>query len=548
LRRRGRLFSGVSSGWAAGMTLGIDLVRRLVTSCEVNRKQSEKSNALRIAFWIVLAFSLALWIAFWCVAAPIPAGRDVFVYRDAGCNLALGRGFYSIGLPGTNDLQPHLFASNGPAVPFLFGLFAFLFGCNGYADTLFELLFAAMTTLAVAALLERAIGGQWKLICAALLGFVLPAGLVATQPDRPDIPSLAIFVFACLLARSHHRRLSHLAAPFVAGLCALFFPFGGGICGLAVWGIVNTASERNKMQQFKEWTSVTVKLIRSFLLPIAAVIAFYVVADPTAWSRFVGNGFGTQSGLGAVIHNGYSQLFYHALLSSGLYSLSLVFSSLIVVVIVCCFTIKHIYHRCELRDVILTSVLAILILSPIVFFPQQNNYMAWTRSALLVLLATSQAPLAVEARRRQLTTVVLVIICAAVLPFVGLDALIRMQSKPNYEIAKNEVARYVHALQEAKIDKLIAIPSRLYFLYKENWPQLGDAYYIGPVAKSSDIGGIIECDPDSSHDSKSPKQAYLPPMVLLVYASAGYTPHLLGHQVARHDWGWSCNQFLAEHR
>jgi hypothetical protein len=518
------------------------LDRRLITSCELNRKQSEKSNPRQIAFWGVLAFGLVLWIVFWWVAAPIPAGRDVFVYRDAGCNLALGRGFYSIGLPGTDDLQPHLFASNAPAVPFLFGLFAFLFGCSGYADTLFELLFAAVTTLAVAALMEPAISRQWKLVCAALLGLVLPAGLVATQPDRPDIPSFAIFVFACLLARSQRKRLVHLAAPFVAGLCALFFPFGGAICGVVVWGIVNTAPERNKMHQFTERTSVTLKLIGGFLLPIAVVIAFYVVADPTAWSRFVGNGFGTQSGLGAVIHNGYGELFYHALLSSGLYSLSLVFSSLIVVVIICCFTIKHIYHRCALRDLILTLVIAVLVLSPIALFPKQNNYMAWTRSALLVLLATSQAPLAVEARRRQLTTVVLVIICAAVLPFVGLDALIRMQSKPNYEIAKNEVVEYAHALHEAKIDKLIAIPSRLYFLYKEYLPQLGDAYFIGAVAKFSDIGGIIECDSDSSYrDSK-----YLPLLILFAHPSDGYTPHLLGHRVTRHDWGWSCNQFLAE--
>ncbi len=109
------------------MTLEIDQIRRLVTNCEVSRKQS--SNAMRITFWGVLAFSLVLWIAFWWVAAPIQAGRDVFVYKDAGCNLALGRGFYSIGLPGTDDLQPHLFASNGPAVPFLFGLTRFSSCC-----------------------------------------------------------------------------------------------------------------------------------------------------------------------------------------------------------------------------------------------------------------------------------------------------------------------------------------------------------------------------------------------------------------------------------
>ena len=517
------------------------------TSRYADHNRSEKLDIMRLAYWSVITFGLVLWIVISWMAAPRQAGTDVFVYRDAGCNLALGRGFYSLGLPGTDNLQSHLFASNGPAVPFLFGLFALLFGCNGYADTFFELLFAAMATLAVAALMEPAISRQWKLIGAVLLGLVLPAGLVVTEPDRPDMPSFAIFVFACLLARSQCKQLSHLAAPIVAGLCALFFPFGGAICGLAVWAIVITATELNIGHQRKELTLVTLKLISGFLLPIAIVIIFYQVVDSTAWLRFVGNGFGAQSGVGAVFHNGYGQLFYHAIFSSGLYSISLVFSSLVVAGMVCYFAAKQIYHHFELREVILAMVILIIILSPIVFFPKQNNYMAWTRSALLVLLAASQARMAIEARRCQMTTLLMVIIGMAVLPFVGLDALIRVQSKVNYEIAKNEVAKYAHILQEVKNDKLIAIPSRLYFLYKAHLPYLGDEYLIGAVAKPSDIGGIVECQSSESYSEKEkPAEAYLPPMVLFAHASVRYTPHLFDHRVTRHDWGWSCEQYLAQ--
>ena len=256
---------------------------------------------------------------------------------------------------------------------------------------------------------------------------------------------------------------------------------------------------------------------------------------------------GRQSGFGAVFHNGYGQLFYHAIFSSGPYSISLVFSSLVVAGMVCYFAAKQIYHHFELREVILAMVILIIILSPIVFFPKQNNYMAWTRSALLVLLAASQARMAIEARRCQMTTLLLVIIGIAVLPFVGLDALIRIQSKVNYEIAKNEVAKYAHILQEVKNDKLIAIPSRLYFLYKAHLPYLGDEYLIGAEAKPSDIGGIVECQLGSSYrENETPTAAYLPPVVLFAHTSTRYTPHLLGHRVTRHDWGWSCDQYLAE--
>jgi hypothetical protein len=102
-------------------------------------------------------------------------------------------------------------------------------------------------------------------------------------------------------------------------------------------------------------------------------------------------------------------------------------------------------------------------------------------------------------------------------------------------------------LQEAKIDKLIASPPRLYFLYKSNLLRLGDVYLIGAEAKPSDIGGIIECGASGSfRENERLTEAYLPPVDLFAHASIHYTPHFLGHRVTRHEWGWSYDQYLAE--
>src|SRR5262249_37745098 len=161
--------------------------------------------------------------------------------------------------------------------------------------------------------------------------------------------------------------------------------------------------------------------------------------------------------------------------------------SSIVVLIVCYLISKQLYHGYEHREVVLAVIMLICIVAPIVLFPKQNNYMAWTRSALLILLASSQARLAIEARRRQVTTLMLVIICTSVWPFVGLDVLMRIQSRESYETAKREVGAFAHALDQTNRSKLIAIPSRLYFLYKESVPKIGDAYYIAAEAKPSDI-------------------------------------------------------------
>ena len=187
----------------------------------------------------------------------------------------------------------------------------------------------------------------------------------------------------------------------------------------------------------------------------------------------------------------------------------------------------------------LAVVIVICIAAPIVLFPKENNYMAWARSALLILLTSSQARLAIEARRCQITTLMLLIVGTTVLPFVGLDVLTRIQSRESYEAAKREVGAFAHALEQANAIKLIAIPSRLYFLYKESMPNIGDAYYIAPVAKPSDVGGIVYCK------SEKPTEAYLPGVVLFSHASIRYVPHLAGRRITRHEWSWSCDQYIA---
>src|SRR5262245_13364726 len=134
-----------------------------------------------------------------------------------------------------------------------------------------------------------------------------------------------------------------------------------------------------------------------------------------------------------------------------------------------------------------------------------------------------------------------------ILPLDELNTLIQIQTKASYEVTKSEVAKFARALEEANNKKLIAISSRLYFLYKKNLPQIVDAYYIRAAAKQSDIGGIVECiTSGSSRENETPAEPYLPPIVLFTHASIHYTPHLFGSRVTRHEWGWSCDQYLMD--
>src|SRR3984885_4286526 len=94
--------------------------------------------------WIILGIFTLFWVSFFALMSPQPAGPDVFVFRDAGCNWAQGRGLVAASVPHANTITPVLFASYTPGALVLFGLVASLFGCSGGVDTFYNLALAAV--------------------------------------------------------------------------------------------------------------------------------------------------------------------------------------------------------------------------------------------------------------------------------------------------------------------------------------------------------------------------------------------------------------------
>src|ERR1700752_678667 len=81
--------------------------------------------------WLILGAFAVFWFSFFALTSPQPAGPDVFVFRDAGCNWAYGRGLVAASVPHANTVRPMLFASYTPGALLLFGVAASLFGCSG---------------------------------------------------------------------------------------------------------------------------------------------------------------------------------------------------------------------------------------------------------------------------------------------------------------------------------------------------------------------------------------------------------------------------------
>src|SRR5271154_2821153 len=139
--------------------------------------------------WLILGAFTALWFGFFALMPPQPAGPDVFVFRDAGCNWAHGRGLVAASVPHANTIRPILFASYTPGALLLFGVAASLFGCSGPVDTFYNLALAAVAVFLLYRCFSLAVISGWQRACAALLlGAMLPTGMIAFDSDRPEMP------------------------------------------------------------------------------------------------------------------------------------------------------------------------------------------------------------------------------------------------------------------------------------------------------------------------------------------------------------------------
>ena len=496
-------------------------------------------------FWPIVLGFLVFWLVESCLGAPRGGAPDVFVYKEPGCNMAAGLGFTAWGMPGTGDLDRHLFATSGPAIPFLFGLVASVLGCTGRVNTLFELSFAAVSTIGIAYLLAPSLSRRWRPALALLIGLALPSGLLVSEIDRPGVPAFPIFLLACLAARAPRPLLRTVLAPYLAGICAVFFPFGGALAGLAVW-VIAAGMEPPTLAAISR---LAARQFAAFLVPIALVMALYGWLDPTAGARFLGNGFGSHTGAGAVLSNSYGRLLGEATFSAGAYSLSLVTSSAFSVAIVLAFAVVRGSRR--LADLVLLCGLAAFPLVTVLIFPKQSDYMAWARTGLVVLLLCSAAPLAQRARRSQFVAILVALGCLANIPFVWMETLKQVQTATDYRLAQTDAATFATTLARAPSGG-VAVPSGVYFLYKPLLPQLVDLEFLHELVHGpSDLAGIAACYRGSrdgtpvGEDVLSP-HPYLPPLIPLSRARSHYVPTVFGVRVSRTEWGWSCDHYLTQ--
>jgi hypothetical protein len=518
--------------------------------------------------WVILVAFTILWFGFFALTSPQPGGPDVFVFRDAGCNWAHGAGLVAASVPHANTVRAMLFASYTPGAPLLFGAAASLFGCSSALDTFYNLTLATMAVFLLYACFSLAVTSGWQRLCAALLlGALLPTGMVAFDPDRPEMPAFCVLVVILLL----WRRSPSIAARSLlfagSGVVFLIHPFAG-IAGWLLLAFLLLFDERaaQAQSQTHSWTRRLQVLTAGSAL-YALIIAVWVLSmwlqDPTAPHRFLQHAAGQGTGAGVVLHgakagnagattgvqNGYAVAFRHlfdpAFPASAALAICLVASGLIVAG--CAFFGGN---RAERPSLLLQCgwLLSVLLIFPLAVFPNQTNYLGLSHALLLAVLFIGGFPLA-RVLRGSLTPLILILIASVFMaPWVGLAVLQTVDARASY-YAERMQAQRVRAFfaQRGIANPALLVDAGHYFVYKPFFPNLYNRLYLEPGETTAPYQGLVLC----YSGSRAFSRGQLPwddaldanQWSLIDGGEDTVRVSLAGHPLMRRNWTWMCDVY-----
>jgi hypothetical protein len=509
--------------------------------------------------WLILGTFAIFWLSFFSLSSPLPGGPDVFVFRDAGCNWAGGNGFVAASVPHANTAHPVPFASYTPGALLLFGMVASVFGCSGMVDTFYNLAWATFAVLLLYRCFSLTVSNTAQRVCAAvLLGAVLPTGMVAFDPDRPEMPAFCVLVGILLLWRCTSSVTAKSLLLGCTGLVFLIHPFAG-IAGWLLLAFLLVFDE--------EWTRTGKGRLQVLLAGsgvYALILAVWVLSmwwqDHTALHRFLQHAAGQGTGAGVVLRgakagssdaspaaqNGYAvafrQLFNPAFPASGALAAGLLVSGILVSV--------YAFRGTRRRSLLLQCALLLLVLLvfPFAVFPAQTNYLGISRALLLAVLFIGGFPLA-NALRGTLAPVSLILIAFAVTaPWAGLETLQNVEARASYRNEQHQAARVRLFFEQRGVhNPPLLVDSGHYFLYKPYFSNLYNPNYLEPGDSIAPYQGLVLC----YSGSRAFSRAQLPPVI--GHAANGWNlidggedivrVTLFGHSIMRRNWTWMCDAY-----
>jgi hypothetical protein len=509
--------------------------------------------------WLILGTFAVFWFSFFALTSPLPGGPDVFVFRDAGCNWAGGNGLVAASVPHSNTSHPLPFATYTPGALLLFGVIASIFGCSGVVDTFYNLAWATIAVFLLYRCFSLTVTNTTQRACAAvLLGAVLPTGMVAFDPDRPEIPAFCVLVTILLLWRRASSATARSLLLGCTGLVFLIHPFAGiaGLLLLAfllVFGEESSGPGKGRLQVLLAGSAV-------YALILAAWVLSMWWQDHTALHRFLQHAAGQGTGAGVVLHgtkaassspnaavqNGYAvafrRLFDLAFPASAALATGLVGSGMLLA--------AYAFRGPERRSLLLQCALLLLVLLifPFAVFPAQTNYLGISRALLLAVLFIGGFPLATALRGTKAPLCLILVAFAVTAPWAGLETLQNVEARASYRSALNQAVRvHLHFEQLGIHNPALLVDSGHYFLYKPYFSNLYNPNYLEPGDSIAPYQGLLLC----YSGSRAFSRAQLPPVIgpaadrwnLIDGGENIVRVTLFGHSIMRRNWTWMCDAY-----
>jgi hypothetical protein len=505
-----------------------------------------------------IAMAAAAWLCVYGCVAPPFGGADVFIFKDAGANLALGHGFNSIPAPffdGSSTTM--IFSSYTPLYPLLYGAWAAVFGIGPYANAYFDLCLASVAMILVLKLVlpsvQSAFVRQLLIITAVI---ALPAGGVFLAVDRPEVLAYGLTLLL-LAAWVRVPRFRH-SAPAIGGSAIVFLahPFAGLILLLVLSYLTLTdpTAECGKNAPKSRLLSVIGGwcLFSSVLFAVGAV---FVLLDQHALERFSQHALGTGSGAGVMRRvNGIGDLlpFYkknwrHAFLSSSIASMTMAGSLLVCTAVLLPFAglllarTQGWREQCS-RGLFVCFVVGLLFV-PILLFPRQNNYYSYVRALVPMVVLASQSEAAKLLRARHVPAMLLTIGWLFCLPNIAIAVITRVENLGSY---RDMTARAPELLAPLQGAYLAAVSSDLYYVVKPIDQNIVCIDYVTDK-NAAKIDAVVAAHaglPPSQARSSIKQELNSGSWRVLTPESEPVVLSILGKQIMRSQWGWSFDAYM----
>lgn len=221
--------------------------------------------------WGVMSFGFCLLLLEVLGEVHVP-GTDVFLFKEAGVNLALKGQFVASYLPHMPFGVEKTFAYYPPLYPFFFGVWSWLFGVGLLQSLAFNSILALLRTFLmlclVAPQLPAELFSQKNRVLRGAIGlFFVLLCLVSTDRDRPDELALVFgLLMALTLQSAQLTGLKILLASLFLALCGATSPACGLLFGLL--GMFWALSQKSRVLRAFQLGLGTVCLWALMILPI----------------------------------------------------------------------------------------------------------------------------------------------------------------------------------------------------------------------------------------------------------------------------------------